>query len=455
MKPEKEVAKVAGGLQDGHVQTWYRLNRATIDAAGFTAFMKSVHTNWLDPGWEQEVKLLILGSSQGTKPIADWIMLVESTNALLLGHTCALSQNDLCNHIQSHIPPDTMTASTTAELHLITDYEKYKRALKVIDDACIRADELLKAAVKQMMATTLSTNTTLSKRSHSRSTATSSTAASAAPDSSSSRSSDRCPPLSALEHALLSEHSGCFRCRRFYAGHIGSACTNGFPDKLNYRPLTEADALTAKKRNSIKKERSAPAAALLPADPVVPVAVVMPSAVLGNGTDSEYADAPFFVPHFFLDCSIGGPSATTELSVRALIDDGSDAVLIDPAYADHLGLARRKLPHPKEVIMAVGKGGREVFSFDEWVPVTVVSSDQAWTSRACRAILAPNLCVPILLGNPFLATNGIVIDHELRTCIDKKNRLRSRQPTCHQTNCPQAASRFRSGTQETTKNCHR
>ena len=44
-----------------------------------------------------------------------------------------------------------------------------------------------------------------------------------------------------------------------------------------------------------------------------------------------------------------------------------------------------------------------------------------WTSRACRAILAPNLCVPVLLGNPFLATNGIVIDHELCTCIDKKS----------------------------------
>jgi hypothetical protein len=70
VKPEKEVAKVAGGLQDGRVQTWYRLNRAAIDAAGFNKFMKSIRTNWLDPGWEQEVKLFILGSSQGTKPIA-------------------------------------------------------------------------------------------------------------------------------------------------------------------------------------------------------------------------------------------------------------------------------------------------------------------------------------------------------------------------------------------------
>jgi len=63
VKPEKEVAKVASGL----------------------------HKNWLEPGW---VKLLILGSFQGTKPITDWIILIESTNALLLGHACMLSTND-------------------------------------------------------------------------------------------------------------------------------------------------------------------------------------------------------------------------------------------------------------------------------------------------------------------------------------------------------------------------
>lgn len=35
VKPEKEVSKVAGGLQDARVQTWYRLNRAAVNAAGF------------------------------------------------------------------------------------------------------------------------------------------------------------------------------------------------------------------------------------------------------------------------------------------------------------------------------------------------------------------------------------------------------------------------------------
>jgi hypothetical protein len=53
VKLEREVSKVTGGLQDGRIQTWYCLNRAAIDTAGFAAFMASVRSQWLDPGWEQ------------------------------------------------------------------------------------------------------------------------------------------------------------------------------------------------------------------------------------------------------------------------------------------------------------------------------------------------------------------------------------------------------------------
>jgi len=134
---EKEVSKVAGGLQDAHVQTWYCLNRAAVDAAGFATFMKHVRDSWLSAGWEQEVKLVILASHQGSTPIADWIMLIKSTNALLNRHTCKLSDADLHNHIQSHVYANMMAAVTVAELHLVDSYEKYKHALKVVDDAQI------------------------------------------------------------------------------------------------------------------------------------------------------------------------------------------------------------------------------------------------------------------------------------------------------------------------------
>ncbi|KIM88511.1 hypothetical protein PILCRDRAFT_26727, partial [Piloderma croceum F 1598] len=413
IKVEKEVSKVAGGLQDGRVQTWYRLNRAAVDAAGFPAFMATVRESWLEPGWEQDVKLTILASHQGSTPIVDWIMLLEATNTLLHNHVCKLSDNDLRNHIQSHVHPDTMTAATVAELHLIVEYDKYKSSLKVVDDACVRSDELLKAAVKQLM---LQPPLSGCRTASNRNTASSSTSTSTtAVNNSIARTPDRVPALTTKEHTLLVEHEGCFKCRRFYTSHRLSDCPDGFPDKTSYVTLTNADALMAKRKQG-KKEKPAKTAAIIP----MPAAIVMPSAVLGEGSDSEYVDIPFFVPYFFLDCSVGGATASSIESIRALIDHGSDAVLIDPALADQMQLKRHKLPAPKEVVMAVGDG-KEIFTFDEWVPITVTSVDKAWTSHACRAILAPNLCVPLLLGGPFLLlTHRLVIDHETCTCIDKK-----------------------------------
>ena len=144
---------------------------------------------------------------------------MESTNALLTGYACALSTNDLCNHIQSHIHPDTMTASATAELHLLDDYKKYKCALKVIDDAHICTDELLKSAVCQMMSTSLTTSSNpSSKRLNNTwpSTSNPTVSATSQSDGTSTHSSDCCPSLTTVEHTLLTQHGSCFQCCHFY-----------------------------------------------------------------------------------------------------------------------------------------------------------------------------------------------------------------------------------------------
>jgi hypothetical protein len=329
VKPEREVQKIAGGLQDGRIQTWYQFNYVKIDVAGFTTFMTAACESWLKPGWQQEVKLLILNLSQGTTLVTDWIMLLESTNMMLEGHPCKLSTNDLHNHIQSHVHTDTMTTSTQAKLYLEMNYEKYKCDLKV-DDVCVCAEELLKNTVKALISNLPSNNC------HSASTHTTTsvpTVSSSASSINSSRIFDRIAPLSLTKHALLAEHQGCFYCHYFYVDHTSPNCQNGFLDKASYVTLNEADALLAKKRLT-KKERAMPAAAVVPttSPPVISTVVVMPSVVFGEGSDSECVSAPFSVPHFFPDCVVGGFVA--EVPVRTLIDNGSDLVQIDSVLTD-------------------------------------------------------------------------------------------------------------------------
>ena len=200
----KRVFRVAGGLQDARVQTWYRLNRTAIDAAGFANFMTTVRANWLDPGWEQEVKLLILSSSQGSTPVSDWIMLLECTNALIKGTTCELNGAELHNHIQSHVHPDTMSAATHAELHLIATFPAYKRGLRTIDDARVRADELLQAAVKQMMTSTVTATRRVNSRAvHNYTNNASSSNNNATPSATSSVAPSHVPALTSSERSCF------------------------------------------------------------------------------------------------------------------------------------------------------------------------------------------------------------------------------------------------------------
>ena len=45
--------------------------------------------------------------------------------------------------------------------------------------------------------------------------------------------------------------------------------------------------------------------------------------------------------------------------------------------------------------------------------------DQQWTAQTVRAIVAPTLAYPVILGGPFLKSNKIVIDHEFGKVVAK------------------------------------
>jgi Aspartyl protease len=101
-----------------------------------------------------------------------------------------------------------------------------------------------------------------------------------------------------------------------------------------------------------------------------------------------------------------------------LLDNGTHLVLIRPEVVKFLGLKIHKLKNPELVSLAFKQNsGATVFS--DYVSLTLSSLNNEWSSLPVCAILAPNLCTDILLGLPFLSRNKIVIDHDLRTAIDK------------------------------------
>jgi hypothetical protein len=187
--------------------------------------------------------------------------------------------------------------------------------------------------------------------------------------------------------------------------------------------LTKADAIAAKPKTN-KQTKTVTA--------VAPVGAVMPSSILEDNSDSEddTCVAPFETAHLIWPCHLTGPSCDSFEHVNALIDHGSHLVLIDDAIVKKLGLRRCKLHSNIEANSAFLNSSLS-FSFSEYVLLSLSSLNNNWQSRTIRAIVAPKLAVPLLLGGPFLSHNCLVIDHETRTCIDKDSKYDLLNPPIH------------------------
>ena len=233
-----------------------------------------------------------------------------------------------------------------------------------------------------------------------------------------SASASTLPKLTPTKRALIFDHQGCFKCRRLYVDHKGANCPNNFLPAHTYKPLTaEYVEAVRDSRNRPRPRAPAPIAHIgySRADTVLET---LPSAVLGTG-EEESDDSikyvrtsslpPFASGHLEWRCRIDGPSVPEPVVVTALIDNGSHSVLVDETLVARLGLRKKQLPSPQQVRLAMGE---EEVVFSEWVKLWLYSDDQRWTARVVRAVVAPKLAYPVILGGPFLKSNKLVIDHE-------------------------------------------
>jgi Aspartyl protease len=138
------------------------------------------------------------------------------------------------------------------------------------------------------------------------------------------------------------------------------------------------------------------------------VAAFAPSASLGNGTDSGSSDnvsdlGPLKCKHFIWKCTIDGPLSEFPLKVSTLVDNGCHLMLIRPDIVQKLGLPIHTLhtPEPVDVTIKNGKE-KQKYILKKFVILGVTSIDQQWSSRRIQVIIAPNLCMPLILGIPFL-----------------------------------------------------
>ena len=214
-------------------------------------------------------------------------------------------------------------------------------------------------------------------------------------------STPRLPLLTDKERKLLHENKGCFKCRLPFQMHQTYNCPNGFPDVAMYKTITAETVRRLMKKPVLTTKAKASVAAI---DCEELVTVVMPSAALGDGSDSdEECVFPFSHPQFLWKCHVNGPLVDLPLEVDTLIDNGSSLVLIDKGVVTRLGLRTRELHKPVFVGTAFSSSSvPQKATVSCYINLSLSSIDARFHSRTVRAIIAPSLCKPIILGVPFL-----------------------------------------------------
>lgn len=181
-------------------------------------------------------------------------------------------------------------------------------------------------------------------------------------------------------------------------------------------PLTIADALAAKRRNEATH-----VAAVVEQPQTVVAAVGMASLVIGSGSESDEYVPPLITPHLYWDCLTDSPHLDSAIPIHTLIDNSSSLVMISEDLIKQLKLPRVPLHKPLSVGLVVDSGEVGKVELRESVLLCLYSVNLSWALRFVHTVVTPGLCTSIILGQSFLASHSIIIDHTARTVIDKRS----------------------------------
>lgn len=450
---KKRITHAMTGVQNMLMRDWYQNDRDRIKALKWTEFLKEFRDRWLPPHWEQKTRKLLTCARQGSSDaFKDWIVRVETINSYLVGTPSHKDEAQFRAHIESVLCDRLTQLAEAADVTSIVSYKSWKDKLTSLDDERLaNMTELLRLAGKMNLARNTSSGT-------------SGQGSSANANRRPTRDREYPPNLTSAERTLLARHGGCFKCRKFYAGHRQPECDQPPPKAAGYKELTEEDAAKAKKERDskvpVKKETTAAVRLDSEVEANTAAAVRADSPVacgwLGYGTDSDYSGCvaassheptlsaipscspsstakpsskPLTVPHFSLRAVVHdscGPCVESPL--RMLIDCGSSTVLIRSDVVKRLGLKLRALPSAIALNSAWGSKGTTTDSF---VKLRISVLSLAWSSVSVKALVVDSLCAPVILGQPFLALNNLVLDCAARTCVDKSQNFDLLNPVKH------------------------
>ncbi|KAJ7366422.1 hypothetical protein DFH08DRAFT_679185 [Mycena albidolilacea] len=400
-------------MREPILQKWYLASQSHIDGLKLEAYLAELGSLVLEKGWEGKMRRQVLGAKMKVgQTFADWACDTQNINAILsqAASTFAVDDKQLKNILDAGL---VLQQDLDTEPVLSSDLNAWIAEVKGCDDhlrfKATRMQTLINANRESLHSKTKG-KVGLADRLTTLKPSLASRLSSPPPVT-----VQKCPPLTDGEKTLLDLHNGCRRCRQFYIGHRTLNCDGVFPDAATYRTLTQADAVVqaAARGKTLKVKREPATAAHTKSKDILSMDYEE-----SESDPDGYVLPPLTVPHLYVDVTLSGPSISEfPIPVCSLLDIGCPSIVISDKLATKLGLRRYPLPVEEDNLSLLSESP---LSCQEYVKLKVSSGDGNWTSSVVRAKVNVGLCIPLILGMPFLASEHILIDPEQRTAVDKR-----------------------------------
>jgi hypothetical protein len=394
---EEKVKLILGTFKDVHIRNWIATDHEQLLELTFREFLGKLHANSLSSNWVETIQISLLGMQMNKNTrFWDYAQKVHAMNIVLHGTPSHLGEAALHNQSEASLKTSLQSECARDELYKLATLKEWIECVWKIGKRLgmerkryqeIYTEELnLRANKCPALGTSCVPNAPTG---------------SIQPSSSSGQKPFVClPKLTDGEKNLLWAHAGCFKCRRFNAGHNSSSphCTS-LPSGSGYKPITKyADAAGQPANKPLNPPKTKVVASTIEdvdSDDRDVIAAFAPSAAFRNGMDSGGSDnvsdiAPLKPKHFIWNCIIDSPLLEFPLKVLSLIDNRCHLVLIRPDIIEKLSLIIFFLESPKNIDIAIKDCEKKrKMQLENFVILKAASIDQQWCSKRVCAIITP------------------------------------------------------------------
>lgn len=125
--------------------------------------------------------------------------------------------------------------------------------------------------------------------------------------------------------------------------------------------------------------------------------------------------SPLKCEHLLWHCIADNGLVQFPVKTMALINSGAHMIFIHLNLVEKLDLHTFQQSLPENISVAIDT--KQPKPLTHYVHITISSYDGILRSKALNTVIVPGLCMPIILGLPFLVKHKIVCDYASHECL--------------------------------------